>query len=109
MLIALLAVALQTTTTNCQPFGGTVTCQGQTYQQPDFSAHIPDYGSVVRSGQQSVPTYQPSPPVPSRRNGGLRAEVARLIGGGDCQGGVDWALRHGDMDLAREAKDFCAK
>jgi hypothetical protein len=97
MLALLFALAAQDTT--CVQTGAIIKC----HSEPNGPA---DYGAAIRSGADSVPRYQ-APPVD--RAAILRRQVGGLIAKGDCAGAEKLALRGGDIGLAAEVRDYCAK
>lgn len=95
MLLLLLALAAQDTT--CVQTGTTIRCREE---------RPLDYGAIMRSGADTVPKYQ-APPVD--RDAVLRQRVGKLLAKGKCVEAVNLALEGGEISLAVQVRDFCAK
>ena len=107
----------QTSTTDCQrDYFGNMHCTTQT--QPDLNSASPlDYGKLLQSGENAVPSYAEQ----ERQQQQLRAartaleareqtqRPAQMIGAGDCAGAEKYALRAGNLALAQQVREYCQK
>lgn len=128
MIIELAMVVAMQTQTTCRTAFGTTTCDSR---PTGFGA----YNEGLRAGSEMGRSMQPRQPRDPRACAGrdwwlvgctrgehdagvrdrdaaaagsaLTQQVATMIGDGDCEGAIQTALRAGNMDLAREARDFC--
>lgn len=79
-----------------------------------------DYSKALQDGQNLVPDYNDMEAKEEalreardkrfamKRAADLAAHVGSLIAAGDCPGAEKAALTAGDLDLARQARDYCA-
>lgn len=63
-----------------------------------------DYGRLMQSGADLVPTYRPQP---IDRAAMLRQQVGRLVAANRCADAEQLAVKNGDFGLAGEVKRYC--
>lgn len=87
-----LLLALQISSTDCTPTatGGQhcMTMGGGQTQYVD-----PDWGAAFKA----------------RRDRKIRQAVGKLLANGDCAGAEKYALEKGELELAGQVKDYCAR
>jgi hypothetical protein len=117
VLLAPSCALAQNSTTDCQrDYFGNVHCTTQA--QPGVSVAPPlDYGKLLQSGENAVPSYADQ----VRQEQQLRAargaldareqtqRAAQMIGAGDCAGAEKFALKAGNLALAQQVRDYCQK
>lgn len=122
-LLSLVAIpaAAQDTTTTCHRFGNTVQCDSHTQTRPDYSAilNMPNPGNTFldafnaaqqQQDQQRAQRLQPTPQADDvNYSRAIRAQVGEYLKAGDCETAKALALRSGEIALANEVRDYCAK
>lgn len=109
--------ALGQATTDCtRDYFGNVHCV--TNPSSTVSPQAPaDYGALLNSGRAAVPDYDQT----QQQELQLRVQQAlleaqeqsrkagQMIAKGDCSGAEQYALKKGNIELARQVRDYCAK
>lgn len=128
----ILAAAIQTSSTTCRTFMGTTTCDTQAQVDPMVAFNRNVEAAAEASGkrrEQQINTLGYRPDCAGRMwlldctrgehdaavagiaakeaSEELRRQVTGLLASDDCPGAIMAALAGGDMNLAREARDFC--
>jgi hypothetical protein len=110
LLVLPFAASAQTASTNCRPdFIGGWNCQSRATPGP-VTANPNAFDGLIRS----TPDYSAATGAIARairvREVRERVDTAtRMIANGDCVGAEQFALRAGDLVLAREVKSYCAQ
>lgn len=125
-------------TTDCRWIGSVWSCNTN-QPPPLSSANPLNYGDAMRAGQALVPDYQQQElrrqqieeqrqrirqqqadasyaraqreiaAQRAEREAGIRRDVGNMLASGDCEGAQKLALSTGSIDLANQAKAYCAK
>ena len=118
--VAMLAEPATAQTLNCTTFGNSTTCRQQ--QQVDTSIPLRagqrnwSLGEILQRSEAEPQTQDTAPPQESgdsemyaRMSRQVHAAVGKYLKQGKCTEAMNFALEWGEVELANQAKDFCAK
>jgi hypothetical protein len=124
LLIMAAPAAAQNSSTNCYQVGNTVQCDTRSTQshgvnwglaQPSQPA--PDYNAAIQRGYEDSQRRRQMQFEEAERQRAyanaqaaqeVRQSVAASLRAGKCQEATDTALAHGEIELAAQAKNYCA-